>query len=280
MKIRGALLVSLVLMNASIGSGLPPAPAPDKAAPSKGTVVFRISGVLARKTRKGKKKVLLPGFVRTAVKPGDIVRTRAHSRAEVHLGDGVIIRLRENSVLKIARFEAKKKGVDVSLRLVVGKILLKIKKVAGVDKRIRVRTPTAVAAVRGTVFVVDVAKPTGTGIKVLEGTVHAAALVGGKESAGRDVEAGKEISVVEGLPETEAVAMSVQDLQRETDWSEEPELEVVGGPENDVEAAAESPGEEAAEEPESPAIVEPESNGPEAPEVEESQQVEPEEQGE
>lgn len=271
MKTWHALLVAATLMNASISSGQPPADPPAKAAPAKGAVVFRVSGVLAKKARKGKKKVLLPGFVQTAVKPGDIVRTRAHSRAEVHLGDGVIIRLKENSVLKIARFETKKKAVDISLRLIAGKILLKIKKVSGVKKRVRVRTPTAVVAVRGTVFIVDVAGTAGTDIKVLEGSVHTAGLVGGKESPGRDIEAGQEVSVVEGQPDAEPVAMSAQELEQETSWSQEAEIEVVGGPENDVEASEEVSGEEGAVEPETPEIIEPESNGSEGPEVEESE---------
>ena len=180
-------------------------------------------------------------------------------------------------MLKIAKFETKKKDVDVSLRLIAGKILLKIKRVSGLNKRIRVRTPTAVASVRGTVFVVDVAKPTGTDIKVLEGTVHTAGLVGGKESAGRDVEAGKEISVVEGRPEAEPTAMSAQELEQETGWMQEAELEVVGGPENDVEAADADAGEQGEVEQETPEIIEPESTGPEAPEVEETEPVESEE---
>lgn len=278
MKTLRAPLAAVILMSASVGSALPAAAPPEKTAPSKGTVVFRVSGVLAKRARKGKNKVLLPGFVQSAVKPGDIVRTRAHSRAEVHLGGGVIIRLRENSVLKIAKFESKKKAVDVSLRLVAGKILLKIEKAAGINKRVRVRTATAVASVRGTVFVVDAAKPTGTEIKVLEGLVHTAGLAGGKESAGRDVGAGQEISVVEGQPDAEPAAMSAEELAQETGWSREAEMEVAGGDqENGVEPGEEVSGEKGAAEPETPEIIEPESNGSEAPEIEESEPGEPEE---
>lgn len=277
MKPCHALLVAAILINASLSSIQPAAAAPAKAATSKGTVVFRISGVLAKKARKGKKKVLLPGFVQTTVKPGDSVRTRAHSRAEVHLGDGVSIRLKENSVLKIARFKTKKKAVDISLRLLAGKILLKVKNISGVQRRVRVRTPTAVVAVRGTVFIVDVVGPAGTDIKVLEGTVHTAGLVGGKESPGRDVEAGQEVSVVEGQPDAEPVAMSAQELEQETNWSQEAEIEVVGGPENEVEAAPEVSGEEGAVEQETPEIIEPEADGSEGPEVEESDPVESDE---
>lgn len=249
----------------------------EAAAPPKGTVVFRVSGVLAKRAGKGKKKVLLPAFVRTTVKPGDIVRTRARSRAEIHLGDGVVVRLKANSVLKIGKFKTKKKSVDISLRLIAGKVLLKIKKVAGINKRVKVRTATAVAAVRGTVFVVDAADSSRTDVKVLEGTVHAAALVGGKESAGRDVEAGKEIAVVEGQPDAAPAAMSSEELSQETAWSQEAEMEAVGDQENGVDAGEEGAGEEGAVESDAPAVIEPEPNDPEAPEVEEPQPPEPDE---
>jgi hypothetical protein len=113
----------------------------------------------------------------------------------VHLGDGVLIRLKENSVFKVEKLRLKKSALRISLRLIAGKALVKIVKRLAHGSRLRVRTPTAVLAVRGTTFIVDI-QAAKTEIKVLEGVVRAAAAhdVAGhtEEFAGQDVGAGQE----------------------------------------------------------------------------------------
>ncbi len=194
------------------------------------TVVFRVAGVLSKKSGKGKnaKRIPLPAFARTTLKAGDQVRTRARSRAEIRLGDGVLVRLKENTTFKLERIKSKKEALHVSLRLLKGKILLKVGRLGG-GSRVRVRTPTAVAAVRGTTFVVD-AQAAKTEIKVLEGTVRAAAVSDPateiEESVGRDVQAGQEVAAAQGEPLSEPEPIPAQELAQETSWVQEPEMAI------------------------------------------------------
>jgi hypothetical protein len=81
---------------------------------------------------------------------GDRVVVAEGSSAEVALDGGSLITVRENSDFKIERAA---KG-DSSFFLSVGSLLAKIQKLG--TQRMRVRTPTAVAAVRGTEFGVAV----------------------------------------------------------------------------------------------------------------------------
>jgi hypothetical protein len=81
---------------------------------------------------------------------GDRVVVAEGGSAEVALDGGSLITVRENSDFKI---EKSAKG-DSSFFLQAGSLLAKIQKLGA--QRLRVRTPTAVAAVRGTEFGVDV----------------------------------------------------------------------------------------------------------------------------
>lgn len=269
-------MVAVLLLNASVRAASPAEKMTPKKTHPRGTVVFRVAGVLSKSGKKDKSgKIkrrgrLMPAYVQTTVKPGDVVRTDARSRAEIHLGDGVIIRLKENSVIKLSGFEATKKVQKVSLRALAGEILLKISKNVGVQRRVKVWTPTAVAAVRGTVFIVDVTKPAETDIRVLQGTVRASSVssAGAEEAGGRDVVAGKEVAAVQGQPLSEPAAMSSEEAAEGADWLGEPEMEAASGQEDDAEAGEE---ESEAAEPEAPETVEPEAPDSTTPQIEESE---------
>lgn len=81
---------------------------------------------------------------------GDRVVTAEGGTAEVCLDGGSLITVRENSDFKL---EKTAKG-ESSFYLALGSLLAKIQKLG--DQRLKVRTPTAVAAVRGTEFGVEV----------------------------------------------------------------------------------------------------------------------------
>jgi|CXWL01.1.fsa_nt_gi hypothetical protein len=81
---------------------------------------------------------------------GDEVVVAAEGSAEVALDGGSLITVRENSEFKIEK-AAKS---DATFFLKIGSLLAKIQKLG--ENRLRVKTPTAVAAVRGTEFGVEV----------------------------------------------------------------------------------------------------------------------------
>lgn len=81
---------------------------------------------------------------------GDRVVTAEGGSAEVALDGGSLIAVRENSDFKLE----KTVKAESSFFLAAGALLAKIQKLG--EQRLRVRTPTAVAAVRGTEFGVEV----------------------------------------------------------------------------------------------------------------------------
>lgn len=82
---------------------------------------------------------------------GDRVKTGAGGSAEITLDDGHVIRLREHTDFTLSGLD--KARTEFSLAL--GSFLAKVQKLLG-GHELRVRTQTAVAAVRGTEFAVEV----------------------------------------------------------------------------------------------------------------------------
>ncbi|MEE9911691.1 MAG: FecR family protein [Deltaproteobacteria bacterium] len=86
------------------------------------------------------------------VSTGDIVRTKSKSKAEIAFNDGNILRLAENTRLKIAEYmSGRDKKVSI-ISLLRGKIQNTVNTVGGEGGRYEVHTPTSVCGVRGTVF--------------------------------------------------------------------------------------------------------------------------------
>jgi hypothetical protein len=93
----------------------------------------------------------LPVRVRMDCKLGDTLVLGAASRLELRYPDNTLLRLDENSRLVLANRSAGKPEPT----LVVGKAWANVKKIGQGGTGFGVRTPTAVAAVRGTVFQVE-----------------------------------------------------------------------------------------------------------------------------
>ncbi|MCB9496389.1 MAG: FecR domain-containing protein [Fibrobacteria bacterium] len=92
-----------------------------------------------------------PVRVRTECRTGDTLEVGATSRVELRYPDNTLLRLDENSKLVLADRVAGKPEP----KLVVGKAWANVKKIGQGGTGFGVRTPTAVAAVRGTVFQVE-----------------------------------------------------------------------------------------------------------------------------
>lgn len=104
-----------------------------------------------------------------AIKDGSYVKTDAASKVELTLADGSVLRLGDNTLFQLESGKAKKdKGATFSVLL--GKAWAKVKTVSG-GNNFEVKTKTAVAGVRGTVFSVLAQQDTATTVKVFEGEV-------------------------------------------------------------------------------------------------------------
>ncbi len=137
-------------------------------------------GVAAAVTAiEGQADVLVPGAgapvaakVGLRVLPGSTVRTKANSRIELQFDDRSLLRLDQNTEIQILS-GAQERGVMVTL----GNIWAKVQSVFGASK-FKVKTPTVVAGVRGTILRAEVTEEEAE-IAVDEGEVEVEPAEGG-----------------------------------------------------------------------------------------------------
>lgn len=90
--------------------------------------------------------------VRQPVFAGDKVRTKPKSRAEITLNGGGKVRIAENSELELNEASVTPMKKDFNANLSKGKVWVAATAAFGEKKNVAVRTPTAVAAIRGTKY--------------------------------------------------------------------------------------------------------------------------------
>ena len=135
-----------------------------------------VSAILGSVSLNRPGSVLRPGDTVTA---GDRIITGAKSTATLLLPDRSLVRIFEKSEFRVTGRVASGEGgeADTVLGLDRGRTLLIVRKLAK-GERLSVKTPTAVAAVRGTTFDVSVRVTPVQGasgvteVRVLEGTVY------------------------------------------------------------------------------------------------------------
>ncbi|MBN1128094.1 MAG: FecR domain-containing protein [Chitinispirillaceae bacterium] len=115
-----------------------------------------------------------PGWkaARTGVKlfANDQLRTGEESSAEIRWANGGILRVAEQSAIAIAGptdAEPRSSGATV----LSGKVWANMKKITSTGTEFGISTPTATAAIRGTVFRVDMAADSATDVLVYQGKV-------------------------------------------------------------------------------------------------------------
>jgi len=100
------------------------------------------------------------------LRKGDQVATRAESFAELRYSDGAVVRMNENS--KVVLVSAADKAVKAENPL--GNVWVNMQKIAK-GRTFEMASPTAVAAIRGTVFQFETKGDSTTLVAVYEGTV-------------------------------------------------------------------------------------------------------------
>ena len=83
---------------------------------------------------------------------GNVIRTQVKSRCEITLTGGGKIRIGEKSELELNEADVKPMAKSFNANLRKGNVWVSAKAAFGEKKNIAVRTPTAVAAIRGTKF--------------------------------------------------------------------------------------------------------------------------------
>ena len=83
---------------------------------------------------------------------GNIIRTQPKSRCEITLTGGGKVRIGENSELELNDADVKPMVKNLNANLKKGNVWVSAKAAFGEKKNIAIRTPTAVAAIRGTKY--------------------------------------------------------------------------------------------------------------------------------
>ncbi|MCG3172864.1 MAG: hypothetical protein GMKNLPBB_01035 [Myxococcota bacterium] len=105
------------------------------------------------------------------VAAGALVRTGEKSFAELVFTDGTVLRLGPKSRFKLGAVTINKDARTLDVRLMLGRLWMNVTQSLVKDNKLNVRSKTAVAGVRGTVFAVDLAEDDSTLVRVLEGSV-------------------------------------------------------------------------------------------------------------
>ncbi|HTN32832.1 MAG TPA: FecR family protein [Marinobacter sp.] len=136
-------------------------PDPARVVSSSGAVQF-ISGA------DGRRRPLTPD---TLIRVGDAILSGSGT-ATISLADGSEVRVSSGSHLEFNRLtQYGKSGMaDTRLRLLKGEVHTRVKPIIDGGARFEISTPSAVAAVRGTVFSIQTS-PTGTSLQVTHGVV-------------------------------------------------------------------------------------------------------------
>jgi len=121
--------------------------------PVQATIVF-IKG--KAEVQRAGEKVWRPASLQMALYQGDRISTEKDADLEIRLDDGSIVKLKDRSFLELYAMEKQEQPLAsiISLKLIWGKLLGCIKKLASKESKFELTTPTAVAGVRGTVFAV------------------------------------------------------------------------------------------------------------------------------
>jgi len=129
------------------------------------------------------------------LKAGDVIITEKKSVADLVFGTSGVIRINENSRVTITSI-ADKSNNNTEMNMETGKVFLTLSKLRGTG--FKVKTPTAVASVRGTSFTV-LSDKKGAKLSVVKGTVAVNPVKDGKtiEDKTMDVQTGNKTDYID-----------------------------------------------------------------------------------
>lgn len=110
----------------------------------------------------------VPAKLKMELFEGDVIRTAKESRAEITLTDKSVLRIGEQTELELSKATISKKTREVQTNLKKGKLWANIAQ-TGHSRTFQVKAPTAVCAVRGTIYRVDA--DSSTTVLVYDGAV-------------------------------------------------------------------------------------------------------------
>lgn len=164
---------------------------------------------------------IAPTKVGSKIFPGETVITAADSRAKIVMSDRNVINVSPSTELKIDKYESDEKAGtrNVELNLIDGKVRNNVEQKYDEDKnKFLMKTPTAVAGVRGTEFLTSYNKSTQlTEVVTLRGAVTLTPVVPGGGSGTKNtivVQRGEASSVAPGAPPEPPKKVPQEELKR------------------------------------------------------------------
>jgi len=136
--------------------------------PKVGVVTFLLGASGDAAIRHRDSTAWIPARLKMEVFEGDVVRTAKESRVEITLMDKSVLRIGEETELELTKATIAKKSKEVQSNLNKGKLWANIAQ-AGGSRTFQVKAPTAVCAVRGTIYRIDADST--TTVLVYEGAV-------------------------------------------------------------------------------------------------------------
>ncbi|HMU74535.1 MAG TPA: FecR family protein, partial [Elusimicrobiota bacterium] len=103
----------------------------------------------------------------TSLREGDSLRTGPKGKAELRMSEGHRLSVREKTTVTVV---SGGKGLQYQFRVISGRVRAFVRKLAA-KSRFEIRTPLAVAAVRGTEFEMEVLDRGTSRLSVIEGVV-------------------------------------------------------------------------------------------------------------
>ncbi len=122
--------------------------------PKIGVVTFLVGSAGDVTVRHRDSTEWVPAKLKMELFEGDVIRTAKESRAEITLTDKSVLRIGEQTELELTKASISKKTKEVQSNLKKGKLWANIAQ-AGPSRTFQVKAPTAVCAVRGTIYRID-----------------------------------------------------------------------------------------------------------------------------
>ncbi len=111
--------------------------------------------------------------VNSEVFPGDVIKTSKSARVELIINRESVVRLNENTELRIEAFrDLKKKEGKTALNFSLGSVWSKVKQFKDKISRFELELPTAIAGVHGTIYHTTVNSDSSAEVKVYDGEVQ------------------------------------------------------------------------------------------------------------
>ncbi len=114
-----------------------------------------------------RRKAWKPAAMGQPLYVSDTVRTGVESRLELKSANGGIVRIDEKSLILIASVNDNEQRLEMA----GGKVWANMRKIVGSKRKFEVYTPTAAAAIRGTIFRVNSGSDSTTDVLVYQGKV-------------------------------------------------------------------------------------------------------------